>query len=405
MRKEPRYRRKLACTYFRNSACLVLNLYIHWGSRDETWVKHWFQKQSSKTSLPTTPFIPSTDRKPSGRSSSAPLSSSPRATARPGDLYVHEPPLGWAGPAASSPEDASGFDSDYDKQDRGQSSQSFHFNSFPILFETLHTDPSQPRPHAQDPDWRSKPIDVFSVPLQSQHHLNQAKESQNSPTMSPSLACVPSAFPISIFTDSPPKQLQNAAHIPANNYQSTNAQFPGPALQDPYSIRFPLTYSPRRRHAPCPTAPRHQQSQPQMAYNLNYDYDIPSESSFSVSLQSQSTSVRAQAPGHLDSINGTARYSAQKQLVFPMPIAYTTRLADLMALDLKTLKKPENSGAYGEDGQNSMQNPDLSSDNGLSKSGDTDENVVTETSSTANKSKLANSIHARSCTEINCNSE
>ena len=87
-----------------------------------------------------------------------------------------------------------------------------------------------------------------------------------------------------------------------------------------------------------------------------------------------------------------------------MPIAYTTRLADLMALalDLRTPKKPENSG---EDGQNSMQNSDLSSDNGLSKSGDTDENVVAETGFTANKSKLANSIHARSCTEINCNSE
>jgi hypothetical protein len=281
----------------------------------------------------------------------------------------------------SHSDDNADFVPNYDTQDRGQISQSFQLHTSPILFETpsanLH---SHAQSHDQDQATVqsysiSKSNHVFTTPLQPQHYPNQAQASQKSCAMSPSLGYIPSTFPMSIFTDSPEDQLQNATSgLGTDSNQNTSTQFPVPTVQDPYSIRFPLTYSPRRRRGPDPSFfdSLHQQSQlqSQAAYNFNYGYDIPSESSFLASLQAQSTSVHSQSQAPLVPIAGSGRYPSQVQHQ-PIPIAYTARLTDLTAFALN-MKKSADAGARGDDVPISNSSQDTAS----SKSGNIDEKMT-----------------------------
>src|SRR5882762_7353517 len=361
-------------------------------ARDETWVKHWFQKRaasasSNKTNSPPPVSRMSTriERKASGRSSSAPTSTSPpRVVVRPVDIYIHESPADWEVQTAPNSEDTFHYSSGY-VQNRGSNSQSLQQpHNFPILFEP-------PQSHAyfqaQAPVQSSSmsiSAYVFPTPSHSQHY---SQASQKSRVMSPSLGYIPSAFPMSIFTDSPPQQSQNITPRPdAASDQSTSAQFVTPTPQDPYSIRFPLTYSPRRRNGSSSSflGPHHQQSQSHTAYNLNYGYDTPSEASFSPSLQSQPTSGSTQHQSHPDSVPGSTPYN---QTSYQTPIAYTARLADLtaFALNLKASKVLADAIAReDEDGKNGA-NTESSPDIGLPKSSDMDKQAVV---SAVNKSEF-----------------
>jgi len=192
--------------------------------------------------------------------------------------------------------------------------------------------------------------------------------------MSPSLGYIPSTFPMSIFTDSPEKQPRNdISRLGADSSQNTNMQFSVPPVQDPYSIRFPLTYSPRRRQGPF-FDPLHQQSQlqPQAGYNFNYGYDIPSELPFAASLPAQSTSVHSQSQAPLVPITESGRYPLQAQHQ-QIPIAYAARLTDLTAFALN-MKKSADASARSDDVSISNSSQATAS----SKSGNIDEKMISE---------------------------
>jgi hypothetical protein len=292
-----------------------------------------------------------------------------RATIQPGDLYAHDPVFHWE--VSHSDDNANIFDPNYDTQDRGQISRSFQLHTSPILFAQSH---DQDQAAAQS-HLILKPNYVFTMPLQPQQHPNQTQASQKSRAMSPSLGYIPSTFPMSIFTDSPEKQLHDVtSRLRADSNQNTSMQSPVPTVQDPYSIRFPLTYSPRRRHGPGPSFfdTLHQQSQlqPQATYKFNYGYDIPPELSFSASLQAQSTSVHSQSQAPLVPIAGSGRYPSQAPHQ-PIPIAYTARLTDLTAFALN-MKKSADAGARGDGVPISNSSQDTAS----SDSGNIDEKMI-----------------------------
>lgn len=339
---------------------------------DKTWIKRWFQKRttsSSKTTSPPAESILSTERKSMGRSSSVPKSTSPlRPMVRTGDISVHETPS-WEDQIALSSEHTFYSASGYNVQDPGSSSQPFQLRAFPLLYDTPQANPES---HAQaQVQATSQPYSMIDFPTYLE------PQPQKSRAMSPSLGYIPSAFPVSIFTDSPPKQQHATPWPPVNSSRSTSAPFLSPALQDPYSIPFPLTYSPRRRQGPSPSFvgpyPEQSQSHPQAAFNFNYDYDIPSELSSLSSVQSQSTTTQTNVQPNY--VPQSAKHLSQKQPPYHMPIAYTAKLADLtaFALHLKTPQKPADAGASGEHIRNGMLNTGPNPETVLPKSGDMDD--------------------------------
>jgi hypothetical protein len=293
-------------------------------------------------------------------------------------------PVGWEESTALSPEDTFDFTTQYNTRDSGSNSSSFQLQGSRAPLGRLGADSnSHLRPQSCERAAVSSAY-VFPMSLQSQNVMNNEPAFQKPRATSPSLGYFSSAFPMSIFTDSPPKRLQNSLATGSNH--STSAQYPTPTLQDHYSIRFPLTYSPRRRRTPSSTF---FESQPQLALNFNNGYDIPSGLPLSSSVQNQSTSNHTLP--HFDSFTGSRRQYENVQLQ-QVPIAYTARLSDLkaFALNIRTQTSLVDVGDLGKNGEDAVLNNNVSLDSVPSNSSDMDEIATVGVNTIADKGELSN---------------
>lgn len=294
--------------------------------------------------------------------------SPPRSTVRPGDLYTHATPFGWkeSTDSGSTLDYASEYDSELLRTSSQpgsstSSTQTLTLHPFRFIAENPETDThsqAQPQIQASQEHSTSKSFFVFSLPQPQQHYMPGTCTPQTSRAISPSLSYIPNAFPISLFNDSPPRQQatitpQSTANNRSQNMnQDTSAQFVNSTPQDPYSIQYPLTYSPDRGPLMRGSLPEAQSPSPQLihaqpraAIHFNYGYEIPPASrlSYPALIEPQSMAVFAQTLNNSGTDTDTSFESIGSPLHLPldlqrrqrMPIAYTARLADLKALTLK----------------------------------------------------------------------